>query len=192
MLRRTGHARGVLGCAVLVAATAALLPVPAGPAAAHASVESTSPVGGTSTATAPAEVSVTFAENVRQPAYLVVTGPGGERFDRGPVTVLNGTVTEEVAPLRVDGDYTFGWRVVSADGHPVTGSRTFSFTGGSAAAPAGTGRAAGGGGTVRGGGHRTAELALVGVAVLGAGLVVAGRRHRPGRAGAGVAPVARR
>jgi hypothetical protein len=63
-----------------------------------------------------------------------VAGPSGTRVERGPARVLDST-----ASIRVDvtaaGRYTVGYRVVSADGHAVSGQTRFRFTPGGSARP---------------------------------------------------------
>ncbi len=98
----------------------------AGPAAAHSVLLSTSPPRGGTVDTAPSSVSLTFDEMPQgQFSTIHVTGPDGQRRDNGHVQVLNDVVTEPLAGTRPAGRYVVDWRVVSADGHPVSGEFTF-------------------------------------------------------------------
>ncbi|WP_438944037.1 copper resistance CopC family protein [Nocardia blacklockiae] len=101
----------------------------AGPAAAHSAVIATDPADGAQLATGPARVSVTFNENL-QPSFpsLTVVGPDGNRWDKGQPEVSGPSVSVEVGELGPAGQYTVAYRVTSADGHPVSGTRTFTLT----------------------------------------------------------------
>lgn len=110
----------------LVAAALALLSV-AGPAAAHDEIKSTSPKAGATVTTAPTSVVLTFGEDVVAVGTKVaVTTAGGVVVSDGDATVSGGTVTQPLQPLTENGTYTVAYRIVSADGHPV--SDTFTFT----------------------------------------------------------------
>ncbi len=98
-----------------------------GPAAAHASLVRTDPAAGATIATAPTEVSLTFSENVGT-GYVAVTAPSGERVQTSNVRTVDGVLSAEVAPSEERGRYTVAYRVVSADGHPVSGEFTFTTT----------------------------------------------------------------
>ena len=112
--------------AALVAG-AALVLVPATAAQAHNVLVSTDPRDGTTVATAPERVVMTFD----QPALalgtaLVVTAPDGTNVADGPAVLVDTTVQQPIAGTLPSGTYTVVWRVTSADGHPVSGS--FRFT----------------------------------------------------------------
>jgi hypothetical protein len=59
---------------------------------------------------------------------ITVVGPAGDRWEGSPVTVLNNTVSAPVNPLGPAGGYTIAYRVISADGHAVEGTTTFTLT----------------------------------------------------------------
>jgi methionine-rich copper-binding protein CopC len=106
----------------------------AGPAAAHAVLLSTHPAADSTLAAAPEEVRLTFSEHPRgQYSEVHVTGPDGQRRDDGPVQVVDDEVTEPLAGTRPAGRYVVDWRVVSADGHVVSGQFAFTATGTAAA-----------------------------------------------------------
>ena len=58
-------------------------------------------------------------------AKVAVTGPDGDSAAAGGVEVQGRTVTLPLDAGSPPGRYTVGYRVVSADGHPVAGSYTF-------------------------------------------------------------------
>ncbi len=100
--------------------------VGAGPAAAHSVLLDTSPARGGTVATAPTAISLTFNEMPQgEFSTIHVTGPDGQRRDNGHVKVVDDVVTEPLAGSRPAGRYVVDWRVVSADGHPVSGEFTF-------------------------------------------------------------------
>lgn len=114
---------------------AALLLAYAAPAAAHANLLRVTPGDGDTVDTAPTTVTLTFDERMRAPAVVVVTAADGRRVNTGRAVVLDNTTTTRVR-VSEPGRYTVAYRVVSADGHPVTGQTTFGFR--AAAGPPGS------------------------------------------------------
>jgi methionine-rich copper-binding protein CopC len=110
----------VLGLAVLILGS--------GPASAHASLVGTDPKDGSSLATAPSTITLTFDENIGNPAYIAVTAPNGSKVDVSDVRAVDNTITGTVADVDQKGRYTAAYRVVSADGHPVEGTFHYSVT----------------------------------------------------------------
>jgi methionine-rich copper-binding protein CopC len=132
------------GVVALVAGLALVLGT--APAWAHSRLESSDPASGSSLATAPSKVSLTFNEAV-QPGFTAITviGPDGKDYHSGDISEVDDTVTVGVLPLGPAGSYQVGYRVVSADGHPLSGRVTFTLTTagpGSAPAVAATGGSA--------------------------------------------------
>ncbi|GIG58559.1 hypothetical protein Lfu02_29310 [Longispora fulva] len=98
----------------------------AAPAAAHSTLEGSSPTDGAIVKQQITEVSLRFNEGVDgRFSTVVVNGPGNVSYSVGDLSVTDNTVSQPVHPLK-SGDYKVAWRVVSADGHPVTGA--FGFT----------------------------------------------------------------
>lgn len=120
----------------VIAAAVVLLLATAGPAAAHATLETTGPTEGSVLAAAPAQVTATFDEAVGvSPDSLRVFAPDGSRVDDGD-TVRAANPDQIRTRLRsglAKGTYTVAWHVISADSHPVEGAYTFSI-----GAPSGT------------------------------------------------------
>lgn len=101
----------------------------AGPAAAHSVVVSSEPPNGARVESGPDRVSVTFNEALQESfAALTVAGPDGNLWSTGEPAVQGATVSVGLGELGPVGDYTVAYRVTSADGHPVSGTRTFSLT----------------------------------------------------------------
>lgn len=108
-----------------------------GVASAHTRLLSSDPADGTSLDTGPSRVALEFNESM-QPGFSTITvvGPDGTRFQTGDVTADGGSVSIGVSPLGAAGRYEIGYRVISEDGHPVTGSVAFTLTTDGPAAPA--------------------------------------------------------
>ncbi len=111
----------VLGLVATVALLAA-----ASPALAHVSVESSDPQDGAALTALPETVSITLSEDVGSGAVLRVLSSSGTRLDDGDVTVAGRRVLVGVRPGEAAaGSYRIVYRVVSADGHPVSGEIPF-------------------------------------------------------------------
>lgn len=105
------------------------------PASAHDAAESSSPAQGTTVATAPEQVSVTFNKNpLGIGAQFSVKDSAGAEWADGAVEIVDSTATQKLKVGAPAGAYTVAWRVVSSDSHPIEG--TFGFTATAAAAGA--------------------------------------------------------
>lgn len=119
--RRRLAARVVLALVGLV-----LLAMPA-PAQAHASLVRTNPADGAVLATALDEVVLGFTEPVLVSGSGVrVFAPDSTTLPVDPQIRANDLVLD-LPDTQVDGTYLVTWRVVSRDGHPISGSLTFSI-----------------------------------------------------------------
>jgi methionine-rich copper-binding protein CopC len=100
------------------------------PALAHNVLVGSSPANGASVATGPGTVSLTFDAPVQFGAnYLTVIGPDGNHWEKTDNATVNGdSVSTSVAPLGPAGVYKVGYRIISADGHPVSGEVSFTLT----------------------------------------------------------------
>ncbi|WP_405487534.1 copper resistance protein CopC [Nocardia sp. NBC_00511] len=100
-----------------------------GVADAHSVPVSSSPANGAQVDSSPGTASVTFNENL-QTAYpsMTVSGPDGNLWSKGDPKVEGPTISIEVGELGPVGEYKIAYRVTSADGHPVSGTRTFTLT----------------------------------------------------------------
>ncbi|MFV2022056.1 copper resistance CopC/CopD family protein [Micromonospora sp. LOL_023] len=130
--------------AAIVGLFLAALPVvllPATAASAHAVLASTSPVVDSVLPNAPAEVVLTFSESVRQvPDRVRVISPDGQRIDQGEPVFDGAVVIIPVDQQTTRGTFLVSYRVISADGHPVSGGFTYSV-GAPSAVPTDTGGA---------------------------------------------------
>ncbi|MEV6580393.1 copper resistance protein CopC [Streptomyces sp. NPDC051582] len=114
----------------LVASLFALLLGGAGPAFAHAGLSGTDPADGSVLKTGPQYVTLTFTESVGfSDDSLRVLSPKNERVNPRPAQHVDGkddTARVELSGNLPQGSYTVAWRVVSADGHPISGAFVFS------------------------------------------------------------------
>ena len=109
---------------ILLAATTAIAP-----ASAHDELVSSTPVADAALDPAPTEVSLSYSDNILEVGVEVtVTDAAGTEWVADAPVVDGPTVT---VPLNADmpgGAYTVDWRVVSSDGHPISGSIPFTVT----------------------------------------------------------------
>ncbi len=163
--------------AILTLAGAALL-MTAGPAMAHNVLVSSDPANGSSVSAGPAQIRLVFDQPVQAGFNTIsVVGPdGSSRWEGGSAAVDGATVTAAVRPLGPAGQYTIGYRILSADGHPVTGEVKFSLTtaGSGTPAPPSAAQSTGGSGQSADSGGMPVWPWIAGaVVVLGLGVVLA-------------------
>ena len=120
-------ARAFRRAAVLGAVALTVIIVTAGPAFAHAALESTDPQAGAVLDTAPDAIELRFSEPVTVGLGGVrMFDAEGARITTDPPSKPSGSVVR--VGLRGgldDGSYVVTWRVISADTHPVQGAFTF-------------------------------------------------------------------
>ena len=131
-MRRTARRlTAALGALTLAGGLAGAVLV-AGPASAHDYVVSTTPKADSTVDAAVKTVDVTFDDVVLDPQHdgsttvLQVTDASGTHFESSCPTVSGRTITVPTA-LGAAGAYTVTWRVVSADGHPISGTFGFDY-----------------------------------------------------------------
>jgi len=101
------------------------------PALAHNSLIGSNPGDKSTVDVGPPNVELKFDQPVQQGAELntvVVTDASRNHWEAGPVTVHGNVVSTPLRVLGSAGVYTVGYRIVSADGHPVNGSITFTLS----------------------------------------------------------------
>jgi copper resistance protein C len=107
------------GSAVLAGLSIAL----AAPASAHDELVSSSPPEG-ATVSAPGALTLTYSEDLVDSGFrVVVRGPDGT-VD-GDVRLAGSRLLDRFARPLAPGPYDVVWRVVSADGHPISGRLAF-------------------------------------------------------------------
>jgi methionine-rich copper-binding protein CopC len=116
-----------------------LLWVTALPAAAHDSLLSSDPPDKATVARTPSVVVLTLDEPpLALGAQVVVTGPSGQ-VQTGNAQIVDNTLRQDLQPGAPAGVYQVVWRVSSDDGHPVTGSLSFTSQAASAGEPSSAG-----------------------------------------------------
>lgn len=108
-----------------------LLSSGSGIAAAHTALANSDPAKDATATTPPTTIVLTFTEDIN-PAFanVVVSSADGRNWVSESPRVEGPRLTAAVGPDRLaNGAYTVGYRVVSADGHPVTGSYSFTVAG---------------------------------------------------------------
>jgi copper resistance protein C len=120
-----------IASALLAAMLVALLP--AAPARAHNQLVKSDPARDAVLDTPPAEVVLEFVERLN-PTYttIVVTDAQQNRVPASQPEISGNRGTITFAQPLADGTYTVAYRVVSADGHPVQGSYSFTVAAGGA------------------------------------------------------------
>ncbi|MGP3963645.1 copper resistance CopC family protein [Nonomuraea sp. 3N208] len=122
---------------VLLLACVAVGVVP--PAAqAHNVLIGSDPRDGATLTASPERVTLVFDQAVRQGyAQVGVTGADGSAWADGAAVVAAERVSVKVKPLPAGGSYVVGYRILSADGHPVTGKIIFKLAANASGAAAG-------------------------------------------------------
>ncbi|WP_342214206.1 copper resistance CopC/CopD family protein [Aminobacter anthyllidis] len=121
----------VLICGLLVSAVALFGATAA--AHAHASLLRSTPVEGSVVQAGPAEVRLGFSETVT-PLVIELRAPDGSAA-RLMARVAGADLAIDWPASKTEGTYLLSWRVVSSDGHPVSGALTFSIGSPSATPP---------------------------------------------------------
>lgn len=108
----------------------------ASPAAAHDVLVGSSPEDGATVTEAPDAVTLTFNNAIQDRfAQVAVLDADETPVQEGEAQVSGPTVTQPIGELP-DGDYTISYRIVSSDGHPVSGELTFTVSAGGSAGEA--------------------------------------------------------
>lgn len=98
------------------------------PAGAHAELVAAEPAAGAALSASPAEIRLTFNEPVTPDSQIVLYGEGFQPIP-GLAAQLEPANPAEVyaaVPELAPGGYTVQWTAVSADGHEISGSYSFS------------------------------------------------------------------
>lgn len=103
-----------------------LLQMAAAGAWAHASLIDTAPADGAMLRSAPSDLTLHFNEAVAPLVFKLALPDGSVQALTQTATIENG-LKLALPAVKGDGTYLLSWRVVSADGHPVGGSLTYSI-----------------------------------------------------------------
>ena len=106
---------------------------PATPALAHADQVSMTPTANSMLTQAPTQVVLGFSEKINPlGTVVVVIDPTGAQVQDGTAVVKGQRVIAKVKPFEVAGKYRVNYRIVSADGHAISGTRSFAYAPGGA------------------------------------------------------------
>lgn len=179
-MTRPGRVRMLRAILTVVALAALAVLGSTPPVLAHNVLISTDPAKDASLATGPARITLTFDAPVQggDINQIAVTGPNGTQWAEGKVTIDGNVVSAAVRPLGPAGVYTVGYRILSADGHPVEGQYTFTLTKAGNGTPAQTGAATAANPASGSGGVPVWVWIVGAVVLLGIGLTVALRMGR--------------
>lgn len=109
-----------------VAAAAIVTTTMSLPAFAHSELTGSNPTDGQVVKKALDEVSITFSGKIEKGSDITVTDSQGKEVESNDLTIDNTEMTASFdEPLEND-DYKVDWNVLSADGHPVEGTYSFS------------------------------------------------------------------
>lgn len=109
--------------------TALLMLMSASPASAHDTLLESSPAADATVETLPENLTLTFSAELISgdgATAVVVTDAAGETVSDGEPAVNGAVVTQPLVAEADAGAYDVVWKVVSSDGHPISGE--FSFT----------------------------------------------------------------
>ena len=120
--RASAAVRTLAGLALVIVVSVTF----AGTADAHASLLEATPAADTTIQTPPPAVVLTFDESVGvTDRGIRIFDPSGKELAGIRTQSSDATVRADLPRLTVPGSYTVSWRVLSADGHPVSGAYLF-------------------------------------------------------------------
>ena len=114
--------------AVAVSASMLAGGISAAPAFAHAQLLTTNPAVSSTLAKQPAKVTLVFDDNLVDLAggnQIVVTNAAQKHVESGATKLDGATVSVGLKPGLANGKYEVQYKVISDDGHPVTGTYFF-------------------------------------------------------------------
>lgn len=122
-IMRTKRSWGVAAFAALV-----LITTTAAPAVAHDELLSSTPSSGQALDVAPETVELNFSADVMTlGAAIIVVDASGTDWAASEPEVDHGTVSVPIKPDMPVAGYEIRWRVVSSDGHPISGIIPFTI-----------------------------------------------------------------
>lgn len=98
------------------------------PAAAHTDLVSAEPASEAVLSAPPATVTLTFSDDINPQFVAMTVSVDGADPTRITTRTQRSVVTGELPDDRSPGRWTVAYRVVSSDGHPVTGQTSFTVT----------------------------------------------------------------
>lgn len=148
------------------------------PAQAHDQLIGSNPKQGAKLDKQPEWIELEYSGEIQDIGTEIRVERDGEDYSAGEITVEGRTVKSALPDDLKPGDYTIAWRVVSQDGHPISGKVEFTIL-----------DSAGSGGGVEGAGEDEAAEDASGDAAEGDQQSNASDQERASEEGAGVSPV---
>ncbi|MEV8136652.1 copper resistance CopC family protein [Microbacterium aurantiacum] len=114
--------------------------LPASPAAAHDELVGSDPAAGSAVETLPATLTLSFSAEIAPDegaSEIQVTDAAGTTLNDGAPVVEGATLSQALAGT-TSGEVTVLWKVVSSDGHPISGELSFIVTAPPAPSPTDT------------------------------------------------------
>lgn len=124
--RRPRSVRGLFASALTLLALLVVAPL----AQAHSDIQSISPADQSTVDTSPAQIVLTFTDNVIGQFTQVEVRSDNVALDLPAPTSQGNVVTQTLPSALPAGAYTIVYRIVSADSHPISGQSTFTVTSG--------------------------------------------------------------
>lgn len=109
-----------------VAAAAIVTTTMSLPAFAHSELTDSNPTDGQVVKKTLDEVSITFSGKIEKGSDITVTDSKGKEVESNDLTIHNTEMTASFDKPLANDDYQVDWNVLSADGHPVEGTYSFS------------------------------------------------------------------
>lgn len=107
---------------IFAALLVSLISLVASPAAAHDELWGQTPAADSIESFAPTEVTLTFSsEPLEIGSIIMVVDAAGNEWQSGEVVIQGSEVVQPLKPELPDGFYQVRWRVISNDGHPISG-----------------------------------------------------------------------
>jgi len=174
---------GVLRCAAAAVLAVLFAVTGASTASAHTELTNAVPAAGVSLQRTPGSIQLSFTEPIdAELASVVVLGPKGENLTVGPARQSGSGLMQPITATREPGRIRVAYRVISLDGHPVSGRYSFTVLEGdpnAALAPRSQDDPAAPASGDSGLGTGLLAGAVVVLTLLVAGAAVARRRSRP-------------
>jgi methionine-rich copper-binding protein CopC len=173
--------RAVIAALTAVFAAAVLVLGVAEPASAHDELLSSDPAAGAVLDAAPEAITLTFSGVLTEgegATEMAVTDAAGNDLTTGSPVLDGVRVTQPIDGAAASGTIRVAWRVVSSDGHPISGEYSFAVGEGSSVEPSATAPAEASSGP----GELLVVWIAVGVIVVAAAVfLVVLTRRRPSR-----------
>lgn len=97
------------------------------PTFAHTHLTETNPADGATVTEAPSELFLQFDGQVGEGSFVELTNSAGEEVTVPNIAIGDKNMTATLAEPLTNDNYTVAWSIISADGHPLQGSYTFTI-----------------------------------------------------------------